>query len=155
VPDTNANSWFQPYSTTAANDNFPYIVGIASSTSAKTGFYGQTYIPADYNEGCSVTVIWTSPLTTGDVVYDFAYRGIGGDDAESLDQATFVETVTVTDTAPSAVDERNKATFSSITCSNIAADDTLQFYISRDGADAADTLGSDAVIHDVLFNYSN
>lgn len=154
TPDTGGNSWFQPYSITAANDVMLYNVGVASSTSAKTGFYGQAYIPADFNGGCSVTVLWTSPLTTGDVVYDFAYRGIGGDDAESLDQATFVETITATDSAPSAVDERNKVTLP-LTCSNLAADDTLQFYISRDGADAADTLASDAVIHDVLFNYSN
>jgi hypothetical protein len=98
-------------------------------------------------------VYWTSTLTTGDVVFDLDYRSIGGNDTESLDQGTFQESLSVTDTAPSAANERMLATFT-VTASNLAADDTLEFYFTRDGTDAADTLAGSAIVHEVIFKYT-
>lgn len=152
-PDTTGNSWFEPYTITASTDNFGHLVGVASSTTAKTGFYGTVEIPGNYNGGCSVQVIWTAPITTGNAVFDFAYRSVGGNDTESLDD-TIQETVTVTDAAPTAVNRRLTAILAP-TCSNFSANETMEFYISRDGVDANDTLGSDVIIHDVVFKYSN
>ncbi len=153
-PDTSGNSWFQPYSITAVNDNFNHMVAVASSTAAKTGFYGTFHVPVDYTGAPEVKIYWTAPITTGDTVFDFDYRAIGGDDTESLDQATFQESVTATDTAPSAVDERNIVTLP-LTAGNFAAGDTVEFYLARDGADVADTLASDTIITDAVFQYSN
>ena len=57
---------------------------------------------------------------------------MGGNDVESLDQATHQESVTVADVAPSAAHELMKVTLS-LTDTNLAADDLVEIILSRDG----------------------
>lgn len=149
-----ACSWPQPSAINFVNDLSNSLIFVASSTSAKTGFHGKFHVPEGFNGSvASVQLLWTCPSTTGDKVWDLDYRAIGGDDTESLDQATWQESLTITDACPSAAFERNLITFN-LTASNLAADDTVEFYIAIDGADAADTGDSDAEIHDLVFKYS-
>ncbi len=160
VPDATGDAFFEPYSILATNDAFKHLIlrcGASNSAAptVKAGVYGKFHVPADYNTGGTVTckVYWTSTLTSGDVVFDLDYRAIGGDDTESLDQATYQESLTVTDTAPSAANERMVATMT-LTASNLAADDTVEFFFGRDGADGADTLAGSAIVHEVIFLYT-
>ncbi len=111
-------------------------------------------MPENYVGSPVVRVRWTTTKTTGDVVWDFDYRAVGGDDAESLDQAGTQEAVTVTDSAPSAAHERLNVTVA-LTAGNFAAGDTVEFLLARDGADASDTLAGVAMLHEAFFEYSD
>src|SRR3990167_6658552 len=157
--DATGDAFIEPYSILATNDLFRHAIlrlgaNNAAAPTVKSGFYGRVHIPDDYNGGTvTLDIFWTSTLTTGDVVFDFDYRAIGGNDTESLDQTTYQESLTGTDTAPSAANERQKITLT-ITAANLAADDTLEFFFGRDGADAADTLAGSALVHEVILKYT-
>jgi len=161
VPDATGNAFFEPYSVLGTNDLFRHLIlrlgaNNAAAPTVKSGVYGRFHVPEDYNTGGTVTAIvyWTSTLTSGDVVFDLDYRAIGGDDSESLDQASYQESLTVTDTAPSAANERQVATMT-LTASNLAVADTFEFFVGRDGAAGADTLAGSAIVHEVIFSYTN
>ena len=158
--DTTGDAFFEPYQILATNDLFGQLIlrcgaNNAAAPTVKAGMYGVIHIPEDYNTGGTVTceVYWTTTLTANDVVFDLDYRAIGGDDTESLDQASYQESLTVTDTAPSAANERQKATMT-FTASNLAAGDTLEFFFGRDGAAGGDTLAGSAIVHEVIFKYT-
>jgi hypothetical protein len=160
VPDSTGDAFFEPYSILATNDLFRHLIlrcGASNSAAptVKAGVYGRFRVPEDYNTGGTVTckVYWTSTLTSGNVVFDLDYRAIGGNDTESLDQGTYQESLTVTDAAPSAANERMEASMT-ITASNLAAGDTVEFFFGRDGADGADTLAGSAIVHEVIFSYT-
>lgn len=153
-PDTSGDVFIEPYSVKATNDNFDHNVLIFNDSGTRIGFYGMFQVPQDYVGTALIKPIWTSTATSGNCLWDFDYRAIGGDDTESLDQATNQESVTVTDAAPSAVNERLKPTITP-TSGNFAAGDTVEFYFVRDGADASDTMAAAAMIFDVIFSYSD
>ena len=94
----------------------------------------------NYVGNAKVIYVWTTTAITGNVVWDFDYRAVGGDNAESLDQATVQEAVTVTDAAPGATDRRMEVSIN-LTSANIAAGDTLEWLAARDGA-ASDTIAA-------------
>ena len=98
-------------------------------------------------------MIWTSTVTTGDVEWIYAYRAVGGDDNQSLDQATAQESVNVNDTAPTAINNR-MVTSIPLTNTNFAADDTVLWDLFRDGTDAGNTLNAAVTVHDILFEYT-
>lgn len=153
APDTGGNAWVEPYAISAINDIISHFVYVASSTSAKAGFYSTFHVPANFTgTTASVTIYFSCPVTTGNIVWDIAYRAIGGDDTESLDQATAQESVTATKACGSALNER-QTVYMALTASNFSADDTVEIYVARDGADANDTGGAGAMIHDVVFQY--
>ncbi len=159
VPDTSGNCWFEPYTILATNDVWGYLIARfgASNAAAPTtriGLRGSFDVPQNYVGTAKIIIHWTSTLTSGDVAWDIDYRAIGGDDTESLDQAGTQESATVTDTAPSAANERQTATIT-LTSANLAAGDTVQFELFRDGADAADTLAGSAMLHELLFEYAD
>lgn len=161
VPDTSGNCWWDLLSRLATNDVWPFLIanfgGTISNNTAPTtriGMYGQCTIPQNYVGTAVIIPIWTASLTSGDVVWDFDYRAISGNDTESIDQSGNQESVSVTDTAPSAAWERLTPTVS-LTSSNLAAGDTLQFGIFRDGTDAADTMAGTAVLVDLILQYAD
>lgn len=158
LPDATGEAFFEPYSILATNDIFPHMIlrlgaSNAAQPTVKHGVYGRFAVPQDFVGTAALKIIWTTTLTSGDVAYSFAYRAVGGDDSESLDQGTFQETVTGTDTAPSAAHERMELSIN-ITSANLAAGDTVEFYFSRDGTAGADTLAGSAIVQDVQFSYS-
>ena len=81
-------------------------------------------------------------------------RAVGGDDIESLDPSTHQESINVNDTAPSAVFERLEASLA-FTAATFAAGDTVLWELSRDKSDAGDTMSADAIVFDVLFEYTD
>ena len=161
IPDATGDVWFEPYSILATNDLYRHLVARygannAAAPTVKSCVYSLAHIPEVYSTSATVTVeiYWTSTLTSGDVVFDFDYRSIGGDNAESLDQTTHQESLTVTDTAPGAANRRMLATMT-LTASNLLAADTLECAICRDGADAADTLAGSVLVHEVILKVVN
>lgn len=159
VPDNSGNCWQEPYTILATNDVWGFLIfrfgnSNAAAPTTRIGLRGRFNVPKNYVGTASIIVVWTATLTSGDVVWDFDYRAVGGNDAESLDQAGTQESVTATDTAPSAANERLEAPLS-LTSANIAADDTVEFELFRDGADAADTMAGSAILIDLLFQYND
>jgi hypothetical protein len=161
-PDSSGNCWQEPYRRLATNDVWGDLYlwmfgGTISNNTAPTtriGLTGQFVVPADFVGTAVLEIRWTTTLTSGDVVWDCDYRAVGGNDAESLDQASNQESVTVTDTAPGAAN-RLLVTTISLTSANFAAGDTVEFTIFRDGTDSADTLAGTAILVGARFQYAD
>lgn len=159
VPDNSGNCWQEPLTVLATNDVWGFLVwrfGLSNAAAPTTriGLRGQFTVPQNYVSGAVVIPVWAASLTSGDVVWDLDYRAVGGDDAESLDQAGTQESVSVTDTAGSAAWERLTPSLNP-TDGNFAAGDTVEFELFRDGTDAADTMAGSAVLVDLLFQYAD
>lgn len=159
-PDDTGEAFFEPADLNfGSNDLARQFVlalgsGLAAQPTVKHGIYGAFRIPKNYVGSPVVVAEWSATLTTGDAVFDFDYRAVGGNDAESLDQATWQESVTVTDTAPTTA--RNKLTPTvALTAGNFAVDDIVEFFFGRDGADANDTLAGRAYLFELSFQYAD
>ncbi len=154
-PDTSGDVFYEPYSIKATNDVFDHLVLIFNpATATRLLAHGLFHVPQNYVGTAVIVPVWTSTATTGNAVFDFQYRAISGNDTESLDQATVQETVTVTDAAPSAAHERLIPTMS-LTSANLTAGDTVEFAIVFDDVDASNTIASAAILHDLIFRYSD
>lgn len=154
VPDTSGNVFFEPYDVKATNDVWDRLVCIFNDTATRLGLRGGFTVPKNYVGTANVIVVWTATATTGDVVWDFDYRAVGGNDTESLDQAGTQEAVTATDTAPGAANRRLEASMA-LTATNLAVDDEVTFELFRDGVAAGDTMAAAAIVFQVLFEYSD
>ena len=154
VPDTSGNVFIETYVVKATNDVWKRLVGIFNDTATRIGLAGGFTIPKNYVGSSAIIVVWTSTATTGDVVWDFDYRAVGGNDTESLDQAGTQEAVTVTDTAPGAVNRRLEASMA-LTATNLAVDDEVEFELFRDGVAVGDTMAAAAMVFAVFFEYAD
>ena len=154
VPDTSGNVFFEPYPIKATNDNWGYLVLVFNDTATKDCIHFAFDVPQNYSAGAAFIVHWTSTATTGDVEWDIDYRAIGGNDTESLDQATAQEALNQNDTAPSATDERMTTTLTT-TVTNFAAGDTVQGFFCRDGTDGGDGISAAVTVHSFLFQYTD
>lgn len=155
-PDASGGVFFEPYNVKATNDVFRHLVLVFNNSTAVEGVYGAFVVPQNYVGTPVVTVLWTtigSP-PSGAIKLDFDYRAIGGNDTESLDQASFQESLTVTTTAPSATDERVESSFT-LTGSNLAAGDIVEYFLTRESSNAADTLSAAITVHGVVFQYTD
>lgn len=159
LPDTSGECWMEYYPALATNDVWKMLVGRfgannAAQPTVRHGMYGSFIVPKNYVGTPKVYFFWTATLTSGNVVWDFEYRAIGGDDAESLDQAGTQESLTVTDAAPTAA-HRLLTPSVTLTAANLAADDLVEFFLARDGADAADTMAGSALLFAAIFEYAD
>lgn len=156
VPDSSGNVYIEPYPVKATNDVWGFLVVVFADTGTRIGMRGAASVPKNYNTGGTVkiVVVWTSTATSGNVVWDFDYRGVGGNDSESLDQTGNQEALTVTDAAPGAAHRRLEALMT-VTASNLAADDVLEWELFRDGANGSDTMAAAAIVVDVLLEYTD
>ena len=158
-PDDTGECFFEPYDLLATNDAWDRLIcRFGASNAAQPtvwhGLHGGFTVPKTYVGAPKIIVVWTSTLTAGNVVWDFVYRAVGGDNAESLDQAGTQESVTVTDAAPGAAHRRLEASMT-LTAGNFAVDDEVEFVLARDGTDAADTLAGSALLFQALFEFSD
>lgn len=154
MPDaTSSLSWIEPYSISAVNDNFQHLIFVASSTATSTGFYGSFTVPFDYNSNPLICFIWTAPITIGNQVTGFAYRDVTGNNSASLDQTTFQESlVSGSLAAPSSVNNRMKNCLT-LTAANLLAGDTVEYFFTRQGANASDTMASGVIYFEVDLEY--
>lgn len=155
-PDTSGRAYLEHFGIKATNDLYKHIVAIFANPGGGEahGFYGVFVVPQNYVGTPKIIPVWSAPTTSGNVKFDFDYRAVGGDDTESLDQATFQEALTVTDAAPSAAHERMIPEMSP-TAGNLAAGDTVLFYITREDGAGTDTLADNAILHDLIFQYAD
>lgn len=159
VPDTSGNCWQEPYTILATNDVWGMLIYRFGSSNAaepttRIGLRGRFTVPKNYVGSAALVVAWTATITSGNVVWDFDYRAVGGDDTESLDQSGNQESVSVTDAAPTAAHRRLEVTIN-LTAGNFAADDTVEFEFFRDGADANDTMAGSGILVDLYFQYAD
>src|SRR3990172_7069398 len=91
-PDTSGNVFFEPYDIKATNDVWKFQVAVFNDTATRLLLHGKFTVPKNYVGTASVKIVWTSTAVSGNCVWDFDYRAVGGDDAESLDQTGNQET---------------------------------------------------------------
>lgn len=154
LPDNTGTAFFEPYSIKATNDVWKHDVLILNDTAADHGVYSSFDVPLGYVDTANLVIVWTATAIVNDVEFDFMYRAVGGNDAESLDQAGSQEDVNANDTAPSAIHERMELTIA-LTDGNFAAGDTVTYFFSRDGTDAGDTMAAAAIVFDLFFEYND
>lgn len=155
-PDASGRAFFEPYDVKATNDLFKHFVGVLNDPAAAQahGFYGRFLVPQNYVGSAVIKPVWGSAATSGNVKLDFDYRAVGGDSAESMDQATFQESVTVTDACPAFSNYRATPSLT-LTSSNLAAGDTVEFYFTREDGSGTDTMAAAALLHDLIFEYAD
>ena len=155
VPDTSGNIFAEQFDVKGTNDLYDFLVWVFNDTATKLTLHGRFHVPKNYVGTASIVIVWTSTIITAtNVVWDFDYRAVGGDNAESLDQATHQESVTVTDAAPTTGMFRMEVSIT-LTAGNFAVDDTVEFFVSRDGADVADTLVGAVILVDAFFQFND
>lgn len=152
TPDTSGDVFPALSSAYDTNDRFPHEIWAFRDTSTKVSLTGKFTIPKDFVGSPKIILVWTSTVTTGNVVWDVEYAPIGGNDAESFDPSADTETDTVTDAAPGAASRRLETSVD-WTAGNLAVDDDVLVKVSRDGADAADTLAGVAQLRGIFFEY--
>jgi hypothetical protein len=159
VPDSTNDCLLGRYDSYGSNDVWKHLVLVfgasnAAAPTVRAGVYGRFAVPKDYVSTAKIIVVWTATLTSGDVVFDFDYRTVGGNDTTSLDQSGTEESVSVTDTAPGAAHRRLEAELNP-TDANFTADDEVEFYLVRDGTDGADTMAGSALVFAAFFEYTD
>lgn len=144
--------FFEPWAVDAGTPLHDTLVLNFSATSTKDEIHGSFMVPENYVGTPLIRVLWTSAATTNDVVWDFDYNAVT--DTESMDPGAVDQAVTVTTTVDGTANDLNTSDLS-LTASNFAAGDIVQFSLARDQSDSADTMANDAIVHDVLFQYAD
>lgn len=153
-PDNSGNVFPERINVKLTACPWKYFIWVFNDSGTRIGLEFSFDVPQDYVGAAKFIPVWTSTATSGNVPWDVDYRAVGGNDIESLNQATVQETVTITDAAPSAAAERLEAIIVP-TASNFAAGDSVQGTLFRDGAEAADTMAAAAILEKLLFEYSD
>ena len=157
-PDDTGECFFEPEDLNFGSNDLArqFVLALGSALAAqptvKHGVYGAFEIPQNYVGTAKLGVIWAATLTTGDVVFDFDYRAIADD--ESLDQATWQESVTSTKTVDGTARERDTVLIT-LTSANFTIADTVEFFFGRDGADSADTAAGRAYVFGLFLEYAD
>jgi hypothetical protein len=133
------------YSQFATNDVWNATVVVFPDSGTRDGIAGRFIVPSWFVSSPEIVVVWTSTVTTGNVVWDFDYRAVGGDNVEPLDQTGNQEALTVTDAAPGAA-HRRLAVAMNMTAANLATQDEVEFELFRDVANASDTMAASALL---------
>lgn len=155
-PDNTGRCWIEPYDVFATNDvwKHPVIRFKDPGSGEAHGFYSQFTVPQNYVGTAAVIPFWTSTATSGNCRWRITYRTVAGDDAASLDQSGNEQQSSVTDAAPSAAHERLTPSISP-TSANFAAGETVEYLFERLDDTGTDTMAADAVLHDLVFQYSD
>ena len=155
-PDASGDVFFEPATILGTNDFFQGMVLVFNDSGNDDEIFGRFTVPQNYVGTANLVIIWTSTATSGDVEWGIAYRAVGGNDTESLDQATAQEALLSgnNDAAPSGTDERMEFTIA-LTDANFAAGDTVQFIFSREGADVGDSIAAIVRVFALYFEYAD
>ncbi len=158
LPDDSGDVFWEPAQVKTTNDFFKHGNWILNNSGNDDELFGVLSgdVPQNYVGNASLIIVWTTTATSGDVEFGFAYRAVGGNDAESLDQSSAQESLLTgnNDTAPNLVNERMEFSIA-LTSSNLAPGDTFQWIFSREGADAGDTMSAALRIIDIQLEYDD
>ena len=125
-----------------ATNEFAYFTAVMPSTYAGT-------------TGITVTLVWSASATatTGNCIWNVAFKSVT-DDADDLDSKVFAAPNAVTDATASV---NGEVVYSNITFTDgadmdsVAAGEVFWMEVSRDAANASDTLtGDDAELHMII-----
>lgn len=154
LPDGSGDVFFEPSSIKLTSDLYPALVLVFNNTANKDSLFGRFHVPQNYVSAPAIKIEWFAANTTASVaaVWDFDYRAIAiGEDG---DPTTHQESLTVTETAPTTAWLTVLSSLA-MTAGNLAAGDTLDFILSRDGADANDDMLFAALVRGLYFQYSD
>ena len=152
-PDSSTQCWWEPYDLRATNDLFKHATFVLlDNGSLKAGAFGAFRVPKTYVQSPTIIIPWSAIVTTGNAKLQIEYRSVAV--GESLDQASYQETVAATETVPGTVNLLKDSVLA-LTGANLAAGDILAFYLSLRGDDAATTLASYVILHDLLFGWND
>jgi len=155
VPEGSGDVFFEPFDVKASNDVWDRLIVVFTDTAERDALHGSFTVPQNYVSGADVVIVWTVVASTGNAVeWDFDYRAVGGNDAESFDQSGNQQSVNAADTGPSAPFERMEITIA-LTDGNFAAGDNVSFTLFRDGTDAGDTIAASVLLFEVYFEYDD
>lgn len=147
-PETSGAVYIEPYTVKATNDFWKVNTIVFSNPAADEALYGSFELPVAASSGTTVKLVWTTTATSGTAQWSFKYRVITGDNTNSLDQSSAVETVTASPTAPGATDRRMQTSFT-LTASNFATAGTVQWVLTR--VDTSDTVAAAITVHGLRF----
>lgn len=150
--DATGNVYPKPSTLDDTNDRFPNRRMAFKDSGTKVGVSGRFRVPKNWvsTNGSKILVEWVTPATTGNLVLDLEYKAVAL--TESMDPSTDDEALTVTDGAAGTTLVRNQAEFA-LDETKLAVDDEVLWKLSRDGADAADSLAAEALILGIYFEY--
>lgn len=159
VPDENGRVYFEPFVVKATNGVWNRMVLVFNQGSARDAVRGGFAVPKNYVGSAKIICVYTSSVlhATNGMRLEFDYRAVGGNDAESLDETDeqeAVATVGVNSSAPSAVNERMEDSIT-LTASNLAVDDEVEFEFFRDGLDPNDNHSGPLIVFNLLFEYAD
>lgn len=159
-PDVSGAATFEPANLFFGSNDLarPFVLSLGTSISSeptvKGGVFGCFDVPSNYVSTPLIVVVWSATLTTGTIVFDFDYTAVGGNDAETLDPAAWQESVTWNDEAPTTARRKLDAS-QSLTGANLAANDLVEFFFGRDGADGTDDLAGMGYVFSLKFQYND
>lgn len=153
MPESTGAVFNESSSVKDVNDRYPRPVWIFTDTGAKVGLSGRFRVPDDYVDSPSILLAFKSTGTSGNGVWDFDYTAVA--DGESADPSTDQESVSVTVAIPGTARLLKEISLD-LTAANFAPGDWVLFNLSRDCADAADTVtGVELILEGACFTYSN
>lgn len=155
-PDETGRVFLEPFSVKGGTSPWDRLVLIFDTGTTRDGVQGGFHVPQDYVGSPQLVIVWTTTAISGTAVFDFDYRAVGGNDAESLDASGTQESVEVSDVAPNVTLERMEVA-KALTAGNFAAGDDVEFEFFRDQTDATitDDLSAAAILFELLFEYSD
>lgn len=136
------------------NDRFPHISWAFRNSGTGAKYLGGCIsIPSNYSTSGTVKIIivWKTIATSGDVKWFVSYVDRAVD--ESFDPSADDEALTVTTTAKGTTLWRALSEVT-LTASNLTANNTLLWRLGRAADDAADTLAAEALVEDVLLEFT-
>lgn len=153
--DTSGNVYKEPAALNLqSNDRYPQMVYVFTDTSTRDKIGGVFLVPQNYVGTAKVGLVWATTATSGNARWEFDYTAIA--DAESSDPSADQESVASTVAVPGTA-RLYKFTEISLTSSNIAVADMVQFAIARDGAEAGplDTVAASLYLAYAYFKYAD
>lgn len=154
MPNSSGNVFFEPYPIKATNDFWRHGHWIFNDTSIDDKLYGMFTVPHNYVGTAQLVILWTTTAISGNANFEFAYRDVAGNDAESLDQATAEETVTSGAIAAPGAANRRMETVVNLVSANFAPGSSVPFYFARKGT-SLDTIAAALALASLEFRYSD
>lgn len=155
LADTSGSVYQEPAAVNfQANDRYPHLVWVFADTSTRLVLGGTFRVPANYVGTAKILVVWGTTVTTGKVTWEFNYTAIAT--GETADPSADQEAVTSTGTTVPGTARLYAEESITLTSANLAAGDTVQFGLARDGSDATnDTAAASAYVANVYFSYAD
>jgi len=129
-------------STDEPDDVVPVLDFDPGSTQEFAAF--SAFMPEHYGGGgLTLTLVWTSEATSGDVKWDAAFKALA--DSSNLLSSTYAAVNTVTTTTDGTARDINTSTITftdGADMDSVVKNEYFRLTITRDGADAADTMNS-------------